>query len=121
MKEWYESFTDGENKMYPKGIAKFIQGVSSSNEEIFEDEEKVTSFLKENDKDQKGYVSEEEFIAFYKKAASTKKSTITVWKNLKNMNIREDLKKEGEPYDIEFCVNLMISNFALMTNYQGIN
>ena len=51
LKKLYEIFTEGENKMYPKGIAKFINGVSSSNEEVEEYEEKVQNFLKENDKE----------------------------------------------------------------------
>ena len=75
-------------------------------------EEKVQNFLKENDKDKKGYVSEEEFIAFYERAVRNKK-ILTVWNNLKRMHIREDLKKDDEPYDIEFYPNEKLPRYQL--------
>ena len=112
LKQWFEEFTEGEQKMYPKGVAKFVQGVSTSSEEIEEDDSKVTSFLKENDKDNKGYVNEDEFIQFYKDALRNKKF-MAVWKNLKNMNIREDLKKKNDPIEIEYCENDKLPRYKL--------
>ena len=120
LKEWYDIFTEGEKKMYPKGVAKFVQGVSQSNDEVDEDDSKVTSFLSEYDKDKKGYVSEEEFISFYRKALQDKK-TITVWKNLKNMNIREDLKKKDEPYDYIFIESDKLPRYQLGNDTNFIN
>ena len=108
----YEEFTDGEGKMYPKGIAKFIRRVSPLNDDINEDDVKVKVFLENNDKDKKGYVNEEEFLLFYKESL-LKEKTETVWKHLKNMKIREDLKKVDEPIDIEYVPSEKLLRYQL--------
>ena len=120
LKEWYDIFTEGEKKMYPKGVAKFVQGVSQYNDPVDEDDNKVTSFLSEYDKDNKGYVSEEEFISFYKKALQGKKLA-TVWRNLRNMKVREDLKKMDEPYDYIFIESDKLPRYQLGNDINFIN
>ena len=118
LKNWFNDFTKGEDKMDRKGIANFIQGVSSSKEEVDEDDEKVTRFLKENDRNEKGYVSEEEFLEFYKRAGRVSDRQKTIWSNLRNMKIREDLKKEGEPYDIDYVENDKLPRYKLGNNIE---
>ena len=118
LKNWFNDFTKGEDKMDRKGIANFIQGVSSSKEEVDEDDEKVTRFLKENDRNEKGYVSEEEFLEFYKRAGRASDRQKTIWSNLRNMKIREDLKKEGEPYDIDYVKNDKLPRYKLGNNIE---
>ena len=115
LKEWYDIFTSGEKKMDAKGVAKFIQGVSESQEEIDENESRVTDFIEKYDKDKKGYVSEEEFIEFYQRALDNKK-TATVWKNLKNMGVRKDLRKNNEPFEIIFNENTLTKEENLVSN-----
>ena len=120
LKEWYDQFTEGEKKMTTKGIAKFVQGVSEYEEEVSENESKVTGFLESNDKDNKGYVSEEEFIQFYQTALENKKTT-TVWKNLKNMGIRKDLRKKDEPFEIIYNENEKLPRYQLGNDIDFIN
>ena len=118
LKEWYDLFTEGEKKMYPKGIAEFIKGVSNNKEDVDEDESRVKDFLKKHDKDNKGYVSEEEFIGFYKEALKDKKHV--VWKNLKMMDIREDLTKKDEPFDIKYFENEKLPRYQLGNDIEFI-
>ena len=105
-------------KKYLKGIAEFIKGVGNNKEDVDEDESRVKDFLKKHDKDNKGYVSEEEFIGFYKEALKDKKHV--VWKNLKMMDIREDLTKKDEPFDIKYFENEKLPRYQLGNDIEFI-
>ena len=110
--EWYIQYTNDEEKMYPKNIAKFLEGVSSSYENVEEDDDKVIEFLNENDQEKKGYLIEEEFIKNYKRLLINGKRN-TVWRQLRNMNIREDLKKKEDNFDVDFIENNKLPRYNL--------
>ena len=110
-KEWFNEFTEGTGKMDRKGIVNFIKGVTQNKTYVSESDSRVTNFLK-NDKDNKGYVNEEEFINFYNGALKDKKEN-TVFDNLKEMGINEDLRKKNEPFEINFINNDKLPRYKL--------
>ena len=107
----FKEFTNGSEKMDNKAVVNFIKGVTSSKEEISEDASKVLSFINGNDPDDKGYLNEEDFLNFYCKSARSKPGTVLI--NLSNMGYREDLKKKGEPYNIEYAENDKLPRYKL--------
>ena len=52
------------------------------------------------DIDSKGYLTEEDFINYYKKCCKTSKKAEAVWANLKKLHYREDLKLPEEVTDV---------------------
>ena len=112
IQDWFKEFTEGSNQMGPSAIVNFIRGVTSQKTHINQNEGRVITFLKTNDKDKKGYVSEEEFIEFYKKALVNGNEKI-VFNNLHSMGIRDDLKKEDEAYEINFIDNEKLPRYKL--------
>ena len=111
-KEWFLEFTEGKEQMDRLAIAKFIRGVTSSKKEIDEDDYRVNNFLNGYDKDDKGYVTEEEFISFYEKALENNKIQ-AVKDNLKEMGITEDLRKTNEPLTIDFVEKEKLPRYKL--------
>ena len=110
LQQWFNEFTEGSGKMGNKAVVNFIQKVTSSRDSD-EESSKVIKFIEENDSDNKGYLNEEEFLNFYLKSAISKKNT--VWNNLLTNGYREDLKKKGEPYDIEYAENDKLPRYKL--------
>ena len=91
-------------------IVRFIKGVTKAKSISNENDSRVNNFLK-NDKDNKGYVSEEEFINFYKEALNKKEQT--VWDNLKEMGVNEDLRRKGEAYEFNYIDNDQLPRYKL--------
>ena len=111
LKEWYEQFTEGTGKMDEKGIINFIRGVLGIHSDV--SERRIQSFM-ENDKEGKGYVSEEEFINFYKNSIKNKSEKNTaVWDNLRQMGVREDLRKKNETFEIKYIQNEKLPRYIL--------
>ena len=82
-------------QMDEEGTARFIVGVTPSKSPVHHNDTRVKNFLKE-DKDNRGYVNEEEFINFFLKALKDPRKSDTVWSNLEQMGIGKDLKKINE-------------------------
>ena len=93
LKEWFNKFTKGTGKMDIEATKIYISNVTN----LGEDENKAKNFLSDYDKGDEKYLTEEEFINFYKTSLAQGKEDI-VWKNLYKMGIREDLKKKEEQY-----------------------
>ena len=109
-KDWFRDFTEGSMKMDRPAIVRFIKGVTKAKSISNENDSRVNNFLK-NDKDNKGYVSEEEFINFYKEALNKKEQT--VWDNLKEMGVNEDLRRKGEAYEFNYIDNDQLPRYKL--------
>ena len=117
LKGKYDEFTDGTGKMDRKGISKFIQCVLDLKSQLNENDKKVSDFL-EKDKEGKGYVSQEEFVDFYKESLNKEK---VVWENLEKMGIREDLRNKNEPYEIKYAENEKLPRYKLGNDLSFIN
>ena len=109
--DWFNEFTDGSGKMDIKAAAKFISLVTN-HKDTDEDDDKLKEFMEENDREHKGFLTEEEFINFYYTAAVGGKINI-VWKNLDKRGIREDLNKKGTPYEINLTDNEKLPRYKL--------
>ena len=117
-KEWFNGFTNGTGKMEREGIAKFIKSVTKNKSEVKENDTRVSNLLK-LDKEKKGYLNEEEFIGFYRDALSKKKES-TVWDNLKEMGVNENLRKKDESYQINYIENEKLPRYILGNDFSFI-
>ena len=95
LKDWFFEFTQGSMQMDREGVIRFIFGVSPGKNPISSSDTRIANFMK-NDKDRKGYVSEDEFLQFFDKAVKDPQKRKNVWSNLSNMGYGKDLKKEDE-------------------------
>ena len=107
--EWFKEFTGGTMKMDNKAALNYIKGVTKTNLNN-ENDDKVIEFIESNDNDNKGYLTEEEFINFYKKKSN---NVEIIWRNLALKNIREDLKKKGDPFPINYIENEKLPRYKL--------
>ena len=113
IKEWFKIFTNGEEKMDRAGIVRFIQNVTKNTSEIDENSSRVNDFLKANRKNEEDeFITEDLFVEFYNKALLQNKDR-TVWANLKEMNIGEDLRRKDEPFEINFEENDKLPRYKL--------
>ena len=114
IKEWFYQFTEGTMKMDEEGVARFISGVTPKRGVVKTSDGRIKNFMKEEDKDKKGYVTEEEFINFFDKAIKHPAKIKTVKSNLEQMNIGPDLKKIKEKcVDINFYENEKLPRYKL--------
>ncbi|EGR27434.1 hypothetical protein IMG5_196170 [Ichthyophthirius multifiliis] len=90
-KKWFWMFAK-DGKMFSEEIAKFINSCTHDNCQA--NDSRVVSTLNAYDKEQKGYLSEENFILFYYQACKTK--PLVVRKNLESYHYRRDLKLYDE-------------------------
>ena len=114
IKEWFYQFTEGTMKMDEEGVARFISGVTPKRGVVKTSDGRIKNFMKEEDKDKKGYVTEEEFINFFDKAIKHPAKIKTVKSNLEQMNIGPDLKKIKEKrVDINFYESEKLPRYKL--------
>ena len=112
LKEWFAEFTNGEEKMDMKACSNYITKVTGVREITNINDERVTNFFKEYDKENTGFITEEKFMEFYLNALRKHKDD-TVFDNLKTMGIREDLHKMSEPYPIPYSENSVLPRYTL--------
>ena len=111
-KEWYKEFTNGEDQMDDKGVARYISKVTGTHEITNLQDIRIKQFFDEYDKEKTGFISEENFLKFYLDALRTNKED-TVWENLKSMGIREDLQSRNEPYPIPLLETTTLPRYRL--------
>ena len=104
--------SDLEEKMDMQACSDYISRVTGTREMTSVGDERVTEFFNEYDKEKTGYITEEKFLEFYLNALRTGKEE-TVWENLKNMGIREDLRNVSEKYPIPYSENNVQPRFTL--------
>jgi len=120
IQDWFKYFSNGEEKLDRAGIARFIQNVTKNTSGINENNSRVTEFLNANRKNEEDdFITEDIFVEFYNKALLNGKER-TVWSNLKEMNIGEDLRRKDEPFEIIFKENDKLPRYKLGNDLQFI-
>ena len=112
LKEWFNEFTGGTGKMDPKACSIYISKVTTTREQVSEDDERIKNFFYSYDKENLGYVTEDKFFEFYKDSLNSNREQ-TVWENLTSMGIREDLHKKDEPELIPYIENSKLPRYRL--------
>lgn len=104
--EWFDLYKDPSNGMMDAlHTAKFIQGATK--QVCLRDDDRVKHILNKYDGDNDGYLRLPDFLQFYYDAA-VGTSLKAVHQNLKNHNVRLDLKKISEIVEqIDFKANEM--------------
>ena len=120
LKEWFAEFTNGEEKMDMEACSNYITKVTGVREMTSIGDDRVTDFFNEYDKEKTGFITEEKFLEFYLDALKTQKED-TVWENLKNMGIREDLHKMSDEYPIPYSDNNLQPRYTLGNDNMFIN
>ena len=95
LKEWFRYFSNGRHKMDRKQLANCVNKLTKKKGELFtENSIKIYGFLKKYS-DNFEYISEDQFIKFYKDILikNDKERIPYIWKNIKDMNHRQDLTK----------------------------
>ena len=109
LKEWFDKFTKGTGKMDFEASKIYILSVTNVKEDQIKAKAKV--FLEKYDKGDEKYLTEEEFIDFYKNSLN-KGNSETVWRNLNKMGIWDNLKKKEESH-IEYMDNDSLPRYKL--------
>jgi hypothetical protein len=120
--DWFKQFTKGSDKMDRTAIAYFINSVTSktSINKVTENDKKVTDFLRNwREEDDDEFVLEKGFIQFYESSLKNNKDDV-VWRNLKAMNIGEDLRRIDVPFEISFIENDKLPRYKLGNNLSFI-
>ncbi len=88
-KKWFGIYS-ADGKMSPEHCANFTRDVTEHATNVMVSDSRVTGLFSKYDSARKGYLAEEDFVTFYKEAATNKAGI--VWDNLKAMGVRNDLK-----------------------------
>jgi hypothetical protein len=91
--EWYDHFAISDGKMSAKDCAKFIKTVTGTREDITGDDHRIKALLDNYNKNGDGFLERNEFIQFYVDCTLKPEKKRVIWDNLKQMNVRNDLKK----------------------------
>ena len=112
LKQWFKEFSDYTGKMDKVSCGKYISKVTTTNEIVPPEDNRVKSFFEKYDPEETGYVTEDKFLEFYTDALNERREQ-TVWENLKSMGIREDLHKINEPDEIPYIENDKLPRYCL--------
>jgi hypothetical protein len=92
--EWYDKYSNSENKMTPESATRFILG--ATNELITKEDGRITGLFNAYDSDKDGVIERHEFLKFYEDASREKPDR--VFENMKSHFIRGDLLKCSDVY-----------------------
>ncbi len=108
-KKWFVEFSS-DSKMDVKAIANFILIVT----EQHRNKQRSEKFLRKWDKDSKGYISEEDFLMFYKNSMVS--SIDIVWQNLNSRGYNNELLLPEEIVEKQIDVKLLARYLLIMDN-----
>ena len=91
--DWYYRFAISNNKMNPNDCGRFIKVVTGGRDEILGDDHRVKELFDVYDKNNDGFLEVEEFVSFYINCTLKTEKNRIIWENLKQMGIRNDLKR----------------------------
>ena len=100
VKDWFLRFSTNE-KMSREECGKFIRDVTGNRDPIEADDMRVTNLFNKYDEDRDGFLDEAGLLKFYSESTLSRPGIVR--DNLKNMNIRNDLKS----------VSLLINNILV--------
>lgn len=113
--EWFDRLsTDG--KLLRENTVKFVKSVTNCRDDIGVDDHRVAYMFSSYDPQNLGYISKEAFLSFYYDAVLKPEKKGVVWENLRNMGIRNDLKKFDEPYERYNSDRTLLPRFKLAHN-----
>jgi hypothetical protein len=118
--EWFDKFSVN-NKMTKELCAKFVSQVTNTKDEIKEDDHRINSLFMLHDKNRDDLLEREEFVAFYTDCATTPSKKKVTWENLRNMGIRNDLKKFEDPYQTYNEDKTILPRYELAYNEDFFN
>lgn len=96
LNEWFNEYSDNEEKMTREYCSKFIRDVTNSQENIPTNDYRINFLFETYNLNKESYIPREGFIMFYSESLKSTEKLDTVWDNLSNMGIRNDLRKIGE-------------------------
>lgn len=96
----FHQFADKEGGMSPEGCAAFTN--SCTGDSFKGTDRRIIETVEQYDSDNDGYLTEADFVQFYKDACKTKPSV--VWSNLWAHHYRNDLKRFDDPQDDELDI-----------------
>lgn len=103
--DMFTKLSSPDGFMYPSDSVKFLKHVNGySNDYVNEDNPTLKSFFAQYDPENLGYITREEFLRFY--TEKSEKVPETVWRNLQNAKIGNDLKpidpdSQEDPYEVK--------------------
>ena len=96
---WFDSYST-DNRMMNEHLARFLKIVVNSKDMPELDDKRITNLFETYDKGKNGYLEREGFVKFYTLCTldNDPNKRSTVWQNLNEMGVRNDLKNISEPY-----------------------
>lgn len=119
--EWFDKYSNEDSKMTKELCAKFVSLVTNTREEIKEDDYRINSLFMMHDKNKDDMLERDEFIGFYVDCATTPAKKKVTWENLRNMGVRNDLKRMDEPYQSYNDDKTILPRYQLSYNEELFN
>jgi len=96
LNEWFDQYSDSEGRMTREYCAKFVKDVTNTQELIQSNDPRINFLFESYDLYKENFIPREGFIMFYSECLKSREKMQTVWDNLNNMGVRNDLRKIGE-------------------------
>lgn len=113
---WFDTFALTEGKMSPTDCGKFVRAVTGAREDIAGDDHRVKGLFEKYNKSGTGLLDREEFVQFYIDCTLNPQKKKVVWDNLKQMNVRNDLKNYDDPYETHLVDKTSLPRYSLSQN-----
>jgi len=94
--EWFDKYSDSEERMTREFCGKFVKDVTNTQENIPVDDHRINFLFESYDLNKQNFIPREGFILFYTECLKNSEKLQIVWDNLYNMGIRNDLRKFEE-------------------------
>lgn len=94
--QWFDEYSENDGKMTRELCAKFVKDVTNTQEQIQPHDYRINFLFESYDLYKEGHIPREGFVKFYTECLQNREKYQTVWDNLHNMGIRNDLRKIDE-------------------------
>ena len=120
LSSWFKKFSKNTGKMDRKMFAIFITTINKDNTNK-ESDERIKLIFNKYDKDEKGYIIEEDFFKYYSDLLLEENKFDYCFENLKNMGYNEYLVKKDESLDILHLQNQNSWRFLISNDNDILN